>query len=654
MTAAIPVTSPVLYRRAVEVMKAERDNFRVHPLRVLIGLLLKSSEIPALDDSESIESGVLQGLLYEVFSKEPPFDEGKGPSAFLQLFGDVDVPDNKWRNGINSQKGLGCFASKAEIRDTDFRHAERPECRYRGRGPAADSCGASTRDATCRSIQQSAGEAPKLLQQIEQQGNRHTYRFVAPSAPDLEKLKKVANGPPVPTWALIASLYSGSPYLSRGRAVVSEDDLLADLGLSTTETRGTFSGSLELRQNREIAKMTEPVLLACLQRRMYDTDGFVISFPDLINFYLSLKPRAFVILTGISGTGKSRLPRLFAQETRLPGSPQGSNFKQVPVQPNWNDATSLMGFYNSLHEGFEPGPAIEAFRKAHESKDENEGDAASYLLLDELNLARVEHYFADFLSVMESRRLEDGEWTTDPLELAGGRTSELRYMDAGSGSTVFEHHVPARLPIPDNLFIIGTVNVDESTQGISNKVLDRANTIEFEEVYLSLPEAPPTPEAPGGEDLCAGAELSMLSRYVVARSYRRFEDVREAKEDLVKEYLPRLEDMNALLKDWRCHFGNRTRDDICMYLAYAEDFCDQAKAAGVELRGYDMDEALDRQILQKVLPRVRGTREELENGPGGRNLFDDLEELFDRWGCERSVEKIGRMRAQDTVNFWEA
>lgn len=177
--------------------------------------------------------------------------------------------------------------------------------------------------------------------------------------------------------------------------------------------------------------MTEPYLLACLRRRLYDERGFIIGLPDLINFYLSFKPRAFVILTGISGTGKSRLPRLVAEMIRDSRKATDANYESVAVRPGWNDVTDLFGFYNSLQEGFEPGPVVPAFRKASEAIDDD-GRFANFLILDELNLARVEHYFADFLSVMESRRPNHatGEWETDPLQLAGGRNDVLRFINA--------------------------------------------------------------------------------------------------------------------------------------------------------------------------------------------------------------------------------
>lgn len=646
MTAAVPVRSLFLYRRAVRALEVVTD-FRVHPLRVLIGLLLKQSEIPPLGSTDSIESGALQSVLYEVYAKEPPFDEGRGPEGYLRLFGKMSVRGaNDWRNGLNSQKGLGCFAPVDQIRDPEFRYAERPDCPHRGSGLRGDGCMVSPDGVrTCRSIEQRAGETPKLLAQSID-GGTMSYQLVQPTGRDLTKFRDKAD-PRVPVWPLIVCLYAGSPTLHKGGGVVSQDDLLGDLNIGPSEAGDLLSESSDLPGNRSMVEATEPFLLACLRRRLYDKEGFIVSFPDLINFYLSLKPRAFVILTGISGTGKSRLPRLFAEMTRPPASPPGSNYSAVPVRPNWNDTTDLMGFYNSLHGGFEPGPAIEAFRKAHESEDDD-GRIASFMLLDELNLARVEHYFADFLSVMESRKLAGDEWVTDPLKLAGGRTGLVKYVGHDEATTPFVDCVEAELPVPDNLFVVGTVNVDETTQGISNRVLDRANTIEFEEVYLSPVPPPSAPER------CDSADLHLLSHYLVDRQYRTYGDALGGRHQLVEENLAKLSTLNDTLKGWRSHFGNRTRDEVCIYMAYAADFCDQAELAGIDLEGYGLEAALDRQILQKVLPRVSGTREELEHGPSGKSLFDAVGALLDAWDCELSSEKLRRMKAQETINFWEA
>ena len=156
------------------------------------------------------------------------------------------------------------------------------------------------------------------------------------------------------------------------------------------------------------------------------------------------------------------------------GAPRG--IASFPVRPDWNDVRDLLGFENLLAGTFRPGALLRALREA-----QADPGRPYFVCLDEMNLARVEHYFADFLSIMETaRRTPDGAWTTDPIDLAPGRDSVLS-DDLGD--------LPAQVPIPPNFFVAGTVNMDETTYAFSPKVLDRANTVAFDRVDLALSDA---------------------------------------------------------------------------------------------------------------------------------------------------------------------
>lgn len=648
MSAALPVYSLAVYRRAIDLLQAQGGSFVIHPLRILLGLRLGRERIPTLSSGEPGPAGQLSEALYSVFGKAPPYEEGRGTNAFLKLFEAVSLPaDNDWRNAFNSQKGLGCFATPAELLDPAFRHAQRTECPHRRLGRDGDQCDLSPAGQTrCRSVEEHAGEVPKLLRQTQASGSGgYRYQLVEPTGPDLAKFRR--GEARLAVWPLIGSLYPGNAELRSGRGVISYEDLLGDLGLSRRDADELFDLSSTMRPNNMLAQMTEPYLLASVRQSLLDR-GFMCSFPDLINFYLSLKPRGFVILTGISGTGKSMLPRLFADVIRPRDSMSSANFEAVPVRPGWNDVSDLLGFYNSIHEGFEPGPAIRAFRKALDNESDS-GAQATFLLLDELNLARVEHYFADFLSVMESRRPDrNGRWVTDPLRLAGGRTGVVPFVGVKEPTTDFVDQIPAEFSLPDNLFLIGTVNVDETTQGISNKVLDRANTIEFEEVHFE-PIQPTTTLAD-----YRTAPVELLASYLVERPYRTYDAAVTSRPEIVRDRTGgRLKRLYDELFKWRVHFGTRTRDEVSIYMAYAADFSEQASLAGIDLEGFDLDAALDRQILQKVLPRIGGTREELQHAAAG-NLFDQIEPLLEEWNCSLSLDKLHRMKSQEIINFWEA
>jgi MoxR-like ATPase len=254
--------------------------------------------------------------------------------------------------------------------------------------------------------------------------------------------------------------------------------------------------------------------------------------------------RHFVILAGPSGTGKTKLAQLYAETVMK--SLQAGDKKVVAVRPEWTDARDLMGYFNPLKQEYISTEVLEFVLEAVR----NPGHP-HFLILDEMNLARVEYYFSDFLSAMES-----GE----PLSLHSG-TFKVR-----SESTDLE--VPREpLKIPKNLFVTGTINVDETTHEISPKVLDRAHllvlTSRWDEYYNKSPLA---------EDSEFG--------------------------DLFKRLLSKqggiLRCFAAELDEAQLGFGYRTAEDILR-------FVNRARQTGV-----DEDAALDQAIASKVLPKIRG------------------------------------------------
>ena len=141
---------------------------------------------------------------------------------------------------------------------------------------------------------------------------------------------------------------------------------------------------------------------------------FQIKLEMLANFYLSLKTKPFVILAGVSGTGKSRLVRLLSEAINGREGDRVEGYGLIPVRPNWSDKRDLLGFENLLTGKYQMGEMLRAMLAAEETPEH-----PFLVCLDEMNLARVEHYFSDFLSVMETREeREDGSWRTDTIELA--------------------------------------------------------------------------------------------------------------------------------------------------------------------------------------------------------------------------------------------
>jgi 5-methylcytosine-specific restriction protein B len=179
--------------------------------------------------------------------------------------------------------------------------------------------------------------------------------------------------------------------------------------------------------------------------------GFTFSLLQITNYYLSLKTKPFVILTGISGTGKTKITELFAKAVCEDFEKQ---YLLLPVRPDWNDDRNLIGYYNPLTKQYQTTPFLDFIMKAAQDPEN-----PYFVCLDEMNLARVEYYFSTFLSAMESGSKE--------ISLSG-----------------FNGDMEYKTSIPSNLFFTGTVNMDETTYRFSPKVLDRANTIEFHEIDL--------------------------------------------------------------------------------------------------------------------------------------------------------------------------
>lgn len=279
--------------------------------------------------------------------------------------------------------------------------------------------------------------------------------------------------------------------------------------------------------------------------------GFSYNEGLIENFYLSLKSKPFVILAGTSGTGKTRLVKLFAEAI-------GAKYYMVPVRPDWSDGSDLFGHYD-LNGNFIEGPVCPAFNAAAASPDN-----PVFLCLDEMNLARVEYYLSDFLSVIESReKQDDGAIHTDPIA----------HFKEG---------------IPDNLYIVGTVNMDETTFPFSKKVLDRANTIEFS--YVDL--------LPGFDALDPATEPLRLKNDFLSTEYLVLATDCEKEKDFVIQVCDELQKVNAILRKSNAHVGYRVRDEIVFYMLNNKN----AK----NLLTYE--QAFDNEIMQKILPRIQGSQ----------------------------------------------
>jgi MoxR-like ATPase len=296
------------------------------------------------------------------------------------------------------------------------------------------------------------------------------------------------------------------------------------------------------------------------------------TYPDhlIANFYLSLKSKPFVLLAGGSGTGKTKLVKLFAEA--LGATTENKQFALIPVRPDWSDPSDLLG-YKDLSQSFRPGPLTEVLLEA--SKPENK-NKPFFVCLDEMNLARVEHYFSDLLSVLETQEWRADRIMTTPLIHEANLTTEEDRKRYGN------------LYFPDNVYLIGTVNMDETTHTFSKKVLDRANTIEFN--YIRLDQYPDVEEE--GDD----STLPSLTNDFLRTEYLQLIDIYPDKKVIIEQTTSELVKINQILEQIHSQVGFRIRDVVCFYLIYNERF-----------QLLDRNVAFDLQLSQKILPRIQGS-----------------------------------------------
>ena len=330
------------------------------------------------------------------------------------------------------------------------------------------------------------------------------------------------------------------------------------------------------------------------------------TYPDgmIENLYLSLKSKPFVILAGISGTGKTRIAKLFAEAI-------GAEYKIVPVRPDWSDSSDLFG-YTDLNGHFIRG-AI--FDFVHEAQCNSQ---RPYILcLDEMNLARVEYYLSDFLSVLETRELKDGNIQSAPL-----------FAKEKYGSDQISAEKYGELYFPENLYLIGTVNMDETTFPFSKKVLDRANTIEFSDVDL----IPSFLEAERDTKPLRLPNSFLRSNYLILKQCA-------GEAEYVVSICSELEKLNDVLKKANLHVGYRVRDEIVFYML------NNREAEGLLTE----DEAMDFEIMQKLLPRIQGSSAAVKDVLCG--LFKHCAADLTQFTGDRDSEKMEKARNDVPCRF---
>ena len=333
-------------------------------------------------------------------------------------------------------------------------------------------------------------------------------------------------------------------------------------------------------------------------------------------YITAIKSKPFLLLAGISGTGKSRIVRELARACWDEGSDEykaqkPKNFQMIQVKPNWHDSSDLIGYVSRVSgkAEFVAGEFLKFIAKAWEDTE-----TPYFLCLDEMNLAPVEQYFAEYLSVIESRKSHEySTVTTDPIiypeyeverdkntnelvpkpwykKLVSELLVDCPTKDAFALNNQF---INEGISIPQNLIVVGTVNMDETTFSFSRKVLDRAMTIEMNEVDLH------------GGLTERNEHIGKLSKADLIGYAVEGVDVYAANKEVCDTVLTYLDAVNNVLEGTPFKVAYRTRNEFLLYvmnnLPYNKGENDEELS-----QGFVVARALDEITCMKVLSRIEG------------------------------------------------
>lgn len=329
---------------------------------------------------------------------------------------------------------------------------------------------------------------------------------------------------------------------------------------------------------------------------------------DFVNFHTAVKCSDLVILSGLSGTGKSSLVNVYAKALGLNASAdlEDSQMLMVPVRPSWSDDADLLGYVDLAHMVYHAADSgfVDFLVRAQREENKNK---LFLVCFEEMNLARVEHYFSQFLSILERP--------------AGQRELQL-YDKQYMGKLYNAADYPFQIEIGNNVKFIGTVNIDETTHHFSDKVLDRANVIELEVLNYATEWQDKTFAAVGKTQIWSTQDYEKL---------------------IVKEQIPNAREVRSLLWEVHCALqslspkygaGPRVVKNVLKYLSNLP-----------KEEALDFDRALDLQLVQRVLTKLRGVESVV--GPAlQENGESSLIAVLDKYGTLSQFAKSRALLAQ--------
>ena len=433
---------------------------------------------------------------------------------------------------------------------------------------------------------------------------------------------------------------------------------------SSDEARGQLSGTSDIDKfeygySSTLKIMAQMILngVSNIQRTFEQHTPVPDTIPDTFRPLLTaIRTKPFILLAGISGTGKSRIVRKLAQASVSedlqkmydPKSVEGgfnrwqlhkpANFELIQVKPNWHNSLEVVGYKSNIGGAhYEFTPFVEFVARAWKHPE-----TPFFLCLDEMNLAPVEQYFAEFLSAIESRSIENNEYETDPIikpfesfDADNDTLSDrmiahlLGKLDTQEKSNLADRFRTKGLALPQNLIILGTVNMDETTFSFSRKVFDRAMSIVMDDVdYESYFNGSSENNVP---EMDEGIKQLIINRHINGL------EVKDNDADAVKNYLTAI---NAILDKTPFKLGYRAANEALLYVSAAHSINPETAT----------NAALDEFTLMKILSRIEGDKRSIDN------LLENLKGVITIADYPKSYEVLDSMsktlNSKQFVSYW--
>lgn len=397
-------------------------------------------------------------------------------------------------------------------------------------------------------------------------------------------------------------------------------NLLANRVLNVAPAQQTLFDEKEIKTTQEVAE--EPFSIKKMIGYIEET-GLLYTDSLVKRFAFSLMSKRFLILSGLAGSGKTQLALAFASALVKNKDEQ---MCVVSVGADWTNREPLLGFPNALQPGKYVKPESGVLDLLIEANRPENADKPFFLILDEMNMSYVERYFADFLSAMESK---------EPISLWS--------IDETKDENAEVDGVPQKVALPKNLFIIGTINVDETTYMFSPKVLDRANVIEFKIASDEMSHFLQKMQEIDRDSIISKA--AGMGADFVAKACKKELAQDDAAVKTLQDFFNELKNVNA-------EFGYRSATEIFRFICQAKSNDDATPKMSVE-------EVLDAAIVQKLLPKLHGSRKKLEPVltqlwklcfTGAGKDLNITKENVEKAQFKESADKIRRMYESATAN----